>query len=817
MNMATKGSDLLALVCSALPDGFDPDLIKSSILPQLWDRNPRLAIAHALRRSGLIDWQDYLESNPDIDGESIEPAWHFLKNGVFEGRRLRLKPLLTEAGHYGQPLVSIIVYSRNYEAFLTHSLNSLTSQLLREIEIIVVDDASKDGSREIIAAACSADTRIKVIYLDAFQGAHLARKAGVAASSGRYLQFMEGQDYLTPDACAKLVQAMGKTRYQRIAFDIVYEMSRRIGLEPGIVPGLRAGRALILLGKKLNLEVTPYAAELVRQTPVNSIYNGDMCRSCFAAMPEIAHLFMPDLYEAIYLNAALANSGILQERLVFPRIRPEAGSMPDPASFGAFRSLLEQNALSDQTALFQGLMLSGMFSDWLEKKDGITAGFDNMAAQAGINALLECAINNYGEEWEKVARQFKYYKIADRPAKPRVIGILYSILVNGGAEQVIIDLTSLLTERGYEIVLFLESPHPHEEDLPPGVKVTYIGNVSGTPDAMKKHLMMLERALKSNPVDIMMFHACYAGHMLWELMLVKYLDIPVVFFPHSSFFRRLMSPGEKFGPQAQAAILACGEAVSVLSPYEELYYRSRGVNARCIPNPVRLPEAGWKPDKPFQERRNQIIVFGRLGEANKNIVDCLKVLAELIKVRPAARLTFIGDFANRAAMDDFYKNAEVLKVADRITVTGWQKDARPFIDSAGLLLACAYAESFSLTIVEAQGRGLPCAMYDLPIMPAIGNESIIRVKQGDYYGLAKKIDALLEDSDRWHRLSAIARQKASQFAMSEYIKKIEDMLASFQNYSPLSGYAPEDYRVVLRTLGFYGGQMPPWHKAAQVR
>jgi glycosyltransferase involved in cell wall biosynthesis len=98
-------------------------------------------------------------------------------------------------------LVSVIIPNYNYERYLGETLDSVLAQTYQEIEIIVVDDGSKDGSRAILE---SYGERITPIF-QKNAGVSAARNNGVAASSGEYIAFLDADDAWLPSKIEKQV------------------------------------------------------------------------------------------------------------------------------------------------------------------------------------------------------------------------------------------------------------------------------------------------------------------------------------------------------------------------------------------------------------------------------------------------------------------------------------------------------------------------------------------------------------------------------------------------------------------------------------
>lgn len=100
-----------------------------------------------------------------------------------------------------RPLVSVIVPVYKVEGFLRRCLNSLCRQSLKEIEIILVDDASPDHCRFICEEYASKDNRFKIIYHSENKGLSAARNTGIVHASSEYLMFVDSDDYVHEDFC----------------------------------------------------------------------------------------------------------------------------------------------------------------------------------------------------------------------------------------------------------------------------------------------------------------------------------------------------------------------------------------------------------------------------------------------------------------------------------------------------------------------------------------------------------------------------------------------------------------------------------------
>ena len=107
--------------------------------------------------------------------------------------------------------ISVIVPVYNTENYLHRCVDSLISQTLSDIEIILVDDGSIDNSPAICDEYASKDPRVKTFHkINAGQG--LARNDGIKLAKGIYISFLDSDDYYDKKACEILVNAMDSSK-----------------------------------------------------------------------------------------------------------------------------------------------------------------------------------------------------------------------------------------------------------------------------------------------------------------------------------------------------------------------------------------------------------------------------------------------------------------------------------------------------------------------------------------------------------------------------------------------------------------------------
>jgi glycosyltransferase involved in cell wall biosynthesis len=107
-----------------------------------------------------------------------------------------------------KPYVSVIVPVYNTAAYLDECISSLQTQSLKDIEIIIVNDASSDNSSEVITKLAAADDRIQYIShsVNKMQGG--ARNTGLHAANSPYVCFVDSDDRAATDMCGILYNAI---------------------------------------------------------------------------------------------------------------------------------------------------------------------------------------------------------------------------------------------------------------------------------------------------------------------------------------------------------------------------------------------------------------------------------------------------------------------------------------------------------------------------------------------------------------------------------------------------------------------------------
>ena len=197
--------------------------------------------------------------------------------------------------------ISIIIPVYDVEDFIEECICSISNQSLKELEIICIDDGSTDGTVEIIEKCKQGDERITIIKQE-HAGVSVARNAGIDASVGEYLYFMDSDDYIVEDMLAILYEEVKKDDLDDICFnaDAVYESEeleetfptyKELYYRPGIYEDVVTGRELFTkLEENKNYTPVPWLHMVKRELIINNNIR------FFPGIPHGDNLFSMEVY-----------------------------------------------------------------------------------------------------------------------------------------------------------------------------------------------------------------------------------------------------------------------------------------------------------------------------------------------------------------------------------------------------------------------------------------------------------------------------------------------------------------------------------------
>lgn len=126
-------------------------------------------------------------------------------NKLYTREENKNKIVITNKENPSFPIISVCIAAYNVEKYIEKCLSSVLTQTLQNIEIIVVNDGSKDRTLDIINEFSKKDKRIKVINQEN-QGLGTVRNVGLKESTGKYVHFLDGDDWIDNTFLEKFVK-----------------------------------------------------------------------------------------------------------------------------------------------------------------------------------------------------------------------------------------------------------------------------------------------------------------------------------------------------------------------------------------------------------------------------------------------------------------------------------------------------------------------------------------------------------------------------------------------------------------------------------
>lgn len=155
-----------------------------------------------------------------------------------------------------------------------------------------------------------------------------------------------------------------------------------------------------------------------------------------------------------------------------------------------------------------------------------------------------------------------------------------------------------------------------------------------------------------------------------------------------------------------------------------------------------------------------ILSVGRLSfeKGHADLIRAAGLLASMAGV-PPFRVVVVGDGPERGALKQL---AETLKVQDRVTLAGFQRDTRPYYALAAIVAVPSHSEGSPNVVLEAMAAGLPIAACKVGGVPEILEEGItgLMVEAKKPEAMAQALFQLLSDAGLRSRLGAAARARA---------------------------------------------------------
>lgn len=169
------------------------------------------------------------------------------------------------------PVVSVIVPIYNVEDYLEECINSILAQSYTNLEVILIDDGSTDGSGKICDYYAQIDSRVKVFH-KSNGGVSSARNFGIRNATGTYIGFIDGDDYIEPQMYQSMLKNILSNKAQ-MCVNLLYLKDNKVNFDcqvkEGIISGDDAIKKLLQMNFPTSLWSCLYYKEIIENEYLN--------------------------------------------------------------------------------------------------------------------------------------------------------------------------------------------------------------------------------------------------------------------------------------------------------------------------------------------------------------------------------------------------------------------------------------------------------------------------------------------------------------------------------------------------------------------
>lgn len=371
----------------------------------------------------------------------------------------------------------------------------------------------------------------------------------------------------------------------------------------------------------------------------------------------------------------------------------------------------------------------------------------------------------------------------------KTIAISYDKMYDGGIEKVTANIIRIWGSMGYRVVLYTTEEHSEKDyDYPQSVKRIVVPSA----DDMEERLRVVEKSFQDEGIDVYINNYWAVDWILWELRLMKKMQIPMVVYVHGNFsyVQGVLNRNRNFCHR----IFSICDMVVCLDKASCDFYRIYGAKTKFINNPIpqELIERCAEVDNgASRSKHHKVLWIGRIAKG-KRIEDAIKIIKEVKKTIPNITMDVVGDGP---------LTSTVKKIVDReglnntIFFKGYQKETEEFYKNCDVMLMTSEKEGYCFTILESKAYGKPCVMYDLSYLSLIQDKKGILLSPiGDIKKTADNLIELLSDENLCDEKSREARESYNSivnFDIQKMWENIFDELCVTSGENTTLGYTGE--------------------------
>ncbi|WP_418500042.1 glycosyltransferase, partial [Flagellimonas sp.] len=719
--------------------------------------------------------------------------------------------------------ISIIVPLYNNSETIRECLDSILNQTLKDIEVICIDDCSEDNSVEIINEYKEIHPNtIRLIKHKRNSSASQSRKDGVLSSTGKYIMFVDADDFIDPATCEIAYNGICEKKTDIVHFGTVIENcgnlpTSRIQMNERLVAPYTKN---VVNG---NLAEECFLNGLFTATLWNKIYKGDLCREAFS---EVVDGYFPkanDFYASfLILMRARSYAGVetqlyhyrfglgmtgkltmdlanfktqCQGALVLNEIRKriEREDEADVALYSQICDKIQENFLTEQCGKWYTNLPAALKQQ----------GFQEMSSvwNKGHHFILNHLAKKHWYRRAEFASIFEGFDELDfKPRKVKTIVLYYHRIAGGGAQKVVAETCNMFAEAKvgsdfkYNVILVTDEP-PSENDFPLSPRVSR--EVIQKAESFPKENDYSCRADTWNSiidkynVDLVIHSAWLSSVNTWDMLSIKFHPRKPAFVNHThSVFPIAYRMDNKANELLKSGRIADG--IVALSKMDTAIWQAFNKNSYMIVNPSRRFS---DRNAEYSTSRKRILWLARLSE-EKNPLDIIRIMEDVVKVHPDATCNIVGG-GNGDLLKKMKDEIESKNLEHNVNLLNHVDDVGIFFSTASVFVSTSSFEGFGLTLVESASFGLPTVVYDLPWLEYFqAFDGWEQVPRYDTKEAAKRICHLLGDEAAWSASSSALKASYEKYEKIDILSIWETLLSDLENGT----YPEPEHNIDIKTL-----------------
>ena len=699
--------------------------------------------------------------------------------------------------------ISVIIPIYNVEKYLRQCLDSVINLSLDDIEIICVEDCSTDNSASILKEYASRDSRIVPIFHEKNSGCVVTRRDGVRKSTGEYILFLDGDDFLAGNACQKLYNKIKEKKVDLLHFGSTVVANGDVDdvstswVQDFILPRIQDINASYT-GELANM---CFKEHKFSHTLWNKLMNGDVVRHAFTyCMDEWLNLgddayvffliaFFAKSYSSIsenyhYYNFGAGMTGGVKNAtdyqfaqknkrgLIIKALREFCENM-DPAH----RTQDSIEALED--VFIQDVNSNLFYYGSIADKSNVLK--EELKLYDSAKVISELCYSFQYLPWDRqknFLRDLNPEKLfVNKTEKIKTLGIMYHRMNNGGVERVLSILLKSWVEAGYRIVLFTdEVPNSQDYEYPADVVRVVLPQIDMNDKAsIKCRAEYLQLMMNKHCIDFMLYHAWISQSIFADMLAVKSLGIPFVVNNHSYLYFDLkaMSATAAHHNLLLTEWYKFFDGIVVLSEVDYQWLSIKYNHIYKVLNPLSFD---IKTITPVDAKNNRDLLWiGRIS-GEKKLPEALNILKAVINKGCDTKLHIVGESHDKNYYNLILDEIKRLGVQNHVVLHGFQSNTSEFYQRAGIMLMTSEFEGFPMVIGESKMYGIPIVMYNIPNVEFVRDgRGMIIVPQNNVQMAADAVIRLLNDDDLRVSYSKEARASIEDMYSVDVVQKWQDI------------------------------------------